>query len=100
MFSLDSLGNFSVAWATERELNGIEGGTVDPDKVIDPSTTLDTTEVLYTFFDTLGIYFITTDSLVSFKSNGYVEANEFIEGSRTYIDNAAKLHLIFLKEVL
>lgn len=98
-FNLDSLGTLTTTEARERIQLGVEQGTVDLDYMIDTTSTLDTEEPVYTLFYSFGVYFETTDNKISLFPNGAVEANEFLEGVRSYIDNVGRLSVVFLKEI-
>lgn len=97
-FSLDAFGELTVSEAIERAPTGGTSQTINTDHNIDTDGSFDDSISINTFFGLIGIYFISTDNTVSFRYDGVVEAPEFIEGSRTYIDNTGRLTVVFLRE--
>ena len=100
MISLSASGTLTVTESRERDLIGGASQTVDTEKQLDTSGSFEDTISLNTFFSMLGIFFISTDNTISFNHDGSVDAYEFIEGNRVYIDNAARLTVVSLKETI
>ena len=97
-FSLSDTGNLTTLEARERELTGIVSNTIDLAHTIDTTDTVDEDLAVSYLLDTLGIHFTSTDGVISILSDGSVEAIEFIEGARVYLDSSARLTVVFLTE--
>ena len=98
-FRITALNEIETTEARERELTGWVAGTVDTLTSIDTTATLDTTDTVSSLLHTLGIHFTSPDGFISIFSDGSIEANTFIEGSRISLDDSANLTVFFLREV-
>lgn len=99
IFNLNSSGTLTTLEARERIQSGITPGTIDVDYDIDTTSMIDLDGPLWSIFYGFGVYFETLDGKVSLFPDGSIEANEFLEGVRSYIDNVGRLSVVFLKEI-
>lgn len=97
-FSLDASGTLTTTEARERAVTGFVSNTVDLAHIIDTTDSVDDTLSISFLLDALGIHFTSTDGVISIFDDGSVEATEFIEGARVYLDNSSRLTVVFLTE--
>ena len=97
-FSLGDTGILTTLEARERALTGFVSNTVDLAHTIDTTDTINEALSITALLDAFGVHFTSTDTVNSIYPDGSVEAQEFIEGARVYLDTSARLTVVFLTE--
>ncbi len=97
-FSISAAGALTTIELREREITGYVSNTVDPDQFIDTEGFIDDTQTILNMLDAFGIHFTSTDGLISIYPDSSIEAHEFIEGSRIYLDSSAGLTVVSITE--
>lgn len=97
-FFIEADGALNTTEARERALTGYIAGTIEIDKLLEDTLVFELDDPVGDALDLMGIHFTSTDGFISIFADGSVEAFEFIEGARMFIDSTAIFTVTTLKE--
>ena len=99
MFYIDNTGLFSAGELIEKELTGIPENTVETTTDIETTDTYETSNSLLNFLYLFGVVFESTDYKVSLFADGTLEAHQFVEGARIFIDDQGTFTAVTLQDL-